>query len=179
MKLNLLVFSGLIIYPILSNSAPVPSYGTWLSYFPVNRIYNLQFNNSGQYLGPMGVKQVPDSLPRYDIYNGVGGNVCSSNGNVEEFKVKTCAMTNNSTGAVSSAQFFVLLGVRNPLSPTRYLIQVPTVGGKKAAEFYWDNNRNNVIDGGDTGYTVSCPNYGQPYALLQMDIAFLYRLWNS
>jgi len=100
---------GLTFCPFISNATPVPGYGTWINYFPLNKTYTLQFNQLGTFTGQQAVKQVADPLLRYDIYNGTYGNLCGS-GVVEEFKVKTCTMTNKDTGVVSQAQFVVLLG---------------------------------------------------------------------
>lgn len=170
---------GFLLFQNISFSDPVPSYGTWLSYHPVNRKFNLKFNNSRSNLGPAWIKPVSDPTSiRFDVYGAVNGNLCHPSAMVEQYKVKTCTMTDMITGAVSQKEFVVLLGTRSPLSSTTNFIQVPTVNGRKTSEFYWDNNRNNVIDSSDKGYYVSCPNYGQPYTLLYLDsVPSIVKVW--
>jgi hypothetical protein len=167
----------LIFYTSIAVSAPVPAYGQWLSYFPVGKDFTRQFTNNGAIMGRVASKQEP-GVGRYDLYHsGTDGNPCTS-GNVEEFEVKYCSMKNMDTGNVTYAQFVVFRATRTPTSPIRYVISVHSFDGEPAAQFFWDNNQNNVVDQGDTGFIVSCPGEGHPYAIHNIDsVPNIMRVW--
>jgi|GEM_PF-3997940 len=175
--LTLFVTAISILHSPLLNASPVSSYGQWGSYFPTGKIFARQLQNNGASAGYVASKQEP-GVGRYDLYHSSSSNVCNSGTNVEQFEVKYCSMKNMSNGSISYAQFVVFNATKNATSSATYRITVPTINGEKTAQFYWDNNGNNVIDSSDTGFIVSCPGDGHPYAIWNIDsIPNIMRVW--
>ncbi|MDP3749268.1 MAG: hypothetical protein Q8Q88_19705 [Phenylobacterium sp.] len=139
------------------------SLGTWQDYIPAGQKYYFQNPGNGSVYGPVGVKALP-GVGREDHYHAAAGDTCSGAGTfIEMIEVKYCSMTNMATGVVTGDQFRVFLGNKS-LAGAEYPITVATHDGKPATRFYYDNNANFVPDAGDTGYYVSCPGAGHPYA---------------
>ncbi|MDP3749255.1 MAG: hypothetical protein Q8Q88_19640 [Phenylobacterium sp.] len=145
--------------------ASAQSYGQWQSYMGAGYKYARQVQGNGAIFGTVGVTSGAGGfMELYHTGPNSTTDVCAAGGNVERFDVQYCSMTNITTSAVTYDQFDVYIGVRAPTGTTVYKNQVETGSDRKTILWY-DNNASYLVDSGDTGYYVSCPNDGHPYAI--------------